>query len=158
FCPPKGLAFFDPSDRRMYFGAGKVAEDVTAHELTHGVTAAESGLLYENASGAINESFSDVWGEFVQLENNPGPASIRWLIGEDLQAGGLRSMKNPPLFNHPDRLGSPLYRPPVQVPDNSNDDGWVHFNSGINNKLCYLLTDGDSFNGYTVTGMGISRV
>src|SRR5262249_41468040 len=40
---------------QMYFGAGLTVDDVTGHELTHGVTQLESGLKYENASGAINE-------------------------------------------------------------------------------------------------------
>ena len=43
------------------------ADDVVGHELTHGVTENESNLLYYYQSGAINESFSDVWGEFVDL-------------------------------------------------------------------------------------------
>jgi len=67
-------------------------------------------------------------------------------------------MKNPPQFNHPDRLGSPLFIPPTNNPGDANDDGGVHTNSGVNNKLCYLLTDGDIFNGQTVFGMGIDRV
>ncbi|HPY31764.1 MAG TPA: M4 family metallopeptidase [Verrucomicrobiota bacterium] len=153
-CPPPGLAFY--SRGRMYFGTGFVADDVTAHELTHGVTAFESGLIYTNASGAINESFSDIWGEFVDLGNGRGTdtAAVRWLIGEDLPGGALRSMTNPPAFGDPDRLGSPLYQPP----SNTNDFGGVHRNSGVNNKLCCLLTDGGVFNDQVVYGLGITRV
>jgi hypothetical protein len=40
----------------------------------------------------------------------------------------------------------------------SGDNGGVHFNSGINNKAAYLMTDGDTFNGYTVIGMGPGKV
>jgi Zn-dependent metalloprotease len=36
-----------------------LADDVVAHELTHGVTEHESNLFYYYQSGAINESFSD---------------------------------------------------------------------------------------------------
>src|SRR5262249_47028234 len=71
-CPPRGLAFWSEDKQRMYFGAGIIADDVTGHEVTHGVTASESGLKYENASGAINESFSDIWGEFIDLTNGRG--------------------------------------------------------------------------------------
>jgi hypothetical protein len=39
-----------------------------------------------------------------------------------------------------------------------NDFGGVHNNSGVNNKLCCLLTDGDTFNGQTVQGLGLTRV
>src|ERR1051326_3651019 len=139
---------------RMELWAVFTTDDVTGHELTHGVTQYESGLIYANASGAINESFSDVWGEFIDLTNSRGndSPSVRWDIGEDLPIGRIRSMKDPTLFNCPDRVKSPLYY------TGTADNGGVHWNSGVNNKLCYLLTDGDTFNGQSVTGMGISRV
>jgi Zn-dependent metalloprotease len=159
-CPPPGLAFWSNSNRRMYYGAGQVADDVTGHELTHGVTDAESGLKYENASGAINESFSDVWGEFIDLTNGRGTdtAAVRWLIGEDMPGGVIRNMQNPPAFNDPDRLNSMLYVPAAASPALANDYGGVHTNSGVNNRLCSLLTDGGAFNSQTVFGMGIDRV
>ncbi|NNE08043.1 MAG: hypothetical protein HKN20_05715, partial [Gemmatimonadetes bacterium] len=155
---PLGNAFWDGS--QMKFGQGYATDDVTGHELTHGVTENESGLVYENTSGAINEAFSDIWGEFVDLGNGAGndAANQRWLIGEDIPGGAIRDMQNPPNGGDPDRLGSPNYIPPVNDPDSDNDFGGVHSNSGIVNKLAYLLTDGDSFNGRTITGMGISAV
>lgn len=155
-CPPPGIAFFRNSNNRMYFGTGTVADDVTAHELTHGVTAFESGLIYTNTSGAINESFSDIWGEFVDLSNSGGTdgAGVRWDIGEDLPGGRIRSMSFPTNFNHPDSVFSPFYQPP----SNTNDLGGVHRNSGVNNKLCYLLTDGGTFNGQTIYNNNLSAV
>lgn len=154
------------TDDRFYFGQGWAAQEVVAHEYTHGVTDHTSDLDYENTSGAINESLSDVWGEFVDLTffegagDNDDP-SVRWLVGEDV-AGyvgrGFRNMRDPTSMFDPDRLGSPLYRPAVSDPDEDNDWGGVHANSGVNNKLCYLLTDGDTFNGQTVYGMGILAV
>ena len=140
----------------LVFGDFWAVDDVVAHEFTHKVTAYESSLIYTNASGAINESLSDVWGEFVDLVNGRATdtAAVKWQMGENLPNGALRSMKDPTLFNCPDRLGSPLYHQPT----NTADLGGVHTNSGVNNKLCYLLTDGDTFNGQTVTGMGITQV
>ncbi|MBI3853143.1 MAG: M4 family metallopeptidase [Verrucomicrobia bacterium] len=153
---PWNNAEADSFDRELHFGDGWAVDDIVAHEFTHLVTASESGLIYTNASGAINESFSDVWGEFVDLTNGHGADTpdVRWLIGEELALATLRSMKNPPQYNNPDRLGSPLYQPP----SNTYDNGGVHENSGVNNKLCYLLTDGDAFNGQSVYGMGITRI
>jgi Zn-dependent metalloprotease len=150
-CPYQN-AFWNGS--RMYFGAGFVADDVTAHELTHGVTQYESNLLYLNESGAINESFSDMWGEWVDLTNSAGndDPSVRWLCGEDIAGiGAIRNMANPPEFGDPDRKGSPLWYTGGQ------DNGGVHTNSGVGNKLCYLLTDGDMFNYRTIFGMDISK-
>jgi Zn-dependent metalloprotease len=149
-------AFWNSGSDRMFFGSGFATDDVTSHELTHGVTDSESDLVYENESGAINESLSDIFGEFVDLVNGQGndAAAVRWQIGEDLPIGAIRDMRTPPNFGDPDRLGSPLYHPR----SDPKDHGGVHTNSGVNNKLCYLLTDGDVFNGQTVAGMGILRV
>ena len=140
----------------IVFGDFWAVDDVVAHEYTHKVTAYESSLIYTNASGAINESLSDVWGEFIDQVNGRATdtAAVKWQMGEDLPNGAIRSMKDPTLFNDPDRLNSPLYQSSAVT----NDNGGVHSNSGVNNKLCYLLTDGDTFNGQTVTSMGVTQV
>jgi bacillolysin len=157
---PWANAEYDPLGDELHFGDGWAVDDVVAHEYTHGITAFESNLIYRNAPGAINESFSDIWGEFVDLTYPAGndSASVRWLVSEDVPGGPIRSMRNPTLFNNPDRLNSPLYVPPPPYPAQDNDYGGVHSNSGVLNKFCYLLTDGDYFNGYSIAGMGIPRV
>jgi bacillolysin len=145
---------------RMVFGNGYVTDDVVAHEFTHRVTQLTSGLIYTNASGAINESLSDVWGEFVDLtydSQGDDSAGVRWLVSEDRTAGSggaIRNMANPPNFSDPDRLNSSLY----QAPSNTSDNGGVHRNSGVNNKLAYLLVDGDTFNGQTVSPTSMASV
>ena len=147
-------AFWNGS--QMVYCAGLAVDDVVGHELTHGVTENTSQLLYYYESGAINESLSDIWGEFVDLSNSGGDDSpaVRWLIGEDLAStvGVIRNMANPPAMGDPDKMSSPYYY------NSSGDNGGVHFNSGINNKAAYLMTDGDTFNGYTVNGLGIGKV
>lgn len=141
----------------MIFTDDLTADDVVAHEYTHGVTENESGLLYYSESGAINESLSDIWGELVDLANGAGTdtALTRWQIGEDAGATGvIRDMQDPPLYGDPDRMTSPRF-----VTDTS-DNGGVHSNSGVNNKAAYLMADGSAgepggtFNGQTVAGMG----
>ncbi|MEK6676719.1 MAG: M4 family metallopeptidase [Planctomycetota bacterium] len=62
-------------------------DDVVAHELTHGVTEFTAGLIYQNQSGQLNESFSDVFGEIVDLFNGnvaqPGaPGGTPWPTNE----------------------------------------------------------------------------
>ncbi|HSM57233.1 MAG TPA: M4 family metallopeptidase [Candidatus Sulfomarinibacteraceae bacterium] len=139
-----------------------LADDVVAHELTHGVTDHSSELFYFYQSGAINESFSDVWGEFVDLTNGAGSDAPgdRWAIGEDVSGlGAIRNMEDPTLFNHPDRVGSALYYcAQSDLYSGAGDNGGVHINSGVNNKAVFLMTDGGNFNGYTVTGLGIEKV
>lgn len=152
-CPMSGSASYNAATLRMYFGVGFVTDDIAAHELTHGVTSVESQLIYANESGAINESLSDVFGEFIDITNGSAddtPAN-RWLLGETSVSGVFRSMKNPPAYgNNPDRRNHPGYIPATPNPTPSNDFGGVHSNSGVNNKLCYLLVDGDTFNGQTI--------
>jgi len=131
-----------------------LADDVVAHELTHGVTQYESNLFYYYQAGAINESLSDVWGEYYDQTNGLGNDSsgVKWQIGEDISGlGAIRNMSNPPAFGDPDKMSSPNY-------DESDDDnGGVHHNSGINNKAASLMVDGGSFNGKTVTALGWTK-
>ena len=147
-------AFWNGS--QMVYCAGLAVDDVVGHEFTHGITENTSQLLYYYESGAINESLSDIWGEFIDLGNSAGDdsPSARWLIGEDLTStvGVIRDMANPPAMGDPDKMSSPNYY------TGSGDNGGVHFNSGISNKAAYLMTDGDTFNGFTVNGLGISKV
>jgi len=161
FCPdafncPYQNAFWNGA--QMVYGDGfAAADDVVGHELTHGVTENESHLFYYYQSGAINESFSDVWGEFIDLSNTSGTdtATTRWLMGEDIPSiGAIRDMENPPAFGDPDRMTSANYT----ADTSEGDGGGVHTNSGVNNKAAYLLTDGGTFNGKTVTGLGITKV
>jgi len=149
-------AFWDGA--KMVYGDFMAVDDVAAHELTHGVTENTSGLIYMFQSGAINESLSDVWGELVDLSNlhdyYGNDTTLRWLVGEDIRgpAYAFRSMKNPPLKGDPDRMGSAYYYKGVL------DNGGVHTNSGVNNKAAYLMTDGGTFNGRVITGLGINKV
>ncbi|HDK8109047.1 TPA: peptidase M4 family protein [Staphylococcus aureus] len=102
------------------------ANDVVAHELTHGVTQETANLEYKDQSGALNESFSDVFGYFVDDED--------FLMGEDVYTPGkegdaLRSMSNPEQFGQPSHMKDYVYT--------EKDNGGVHTNSGIPNKAAY---------------------
>ena len=100
-----------------------------------------------------------MWGKWIDQENGAGNDSpeAKWLIGEDRPGGAFRDMANPPAHSDPDRLSSPCGAP-LENTVVLGDAGGVHTNCGIGHKLCYLLTDGDTFNGYTVKGMGIDRI
>jgi bacillolysin len=155
-------AFWDGS--QMTYGDGFAdADDVVGHELTHGVTEKTSNLLYWYESGAINESMSDVFGQFVDLGNNDAqdtnPAT-RWLIGEDLPfANATRDMANPNASTvgaQPAKTSDPLWDSVWY------DAGGVHTNSGVGNKAAELITDGTAgdggtFNGHTVLPLGLDK-
>jgi len=151
-CPYSSL-YWNGSE--MHFGDGYAsADDLVAHELTHGVTEHTSNLIYWSEAGAIDEGISDIFGEFVDLTNGHGTdtPAVRWLIGEDLPGGAIRNMADPTVFAQPDRRFSAYWH------TDADDNRGVHTNSGVANKLAYLLTDGDTFNGQTVAGQGIDEV
>ncbi|WP_250673877.1 M4 family metallopeptidase [Paraclostridium ghonii] len=102
------------------------ANDVIAHEITHGVTTSSANLVYKYQPGALNESFSDVFGYFVDSDD--------WLMGEDLfknPGEAIRDLQDPT-----------KYEQPAHMKDYKNWPGWydnggVHVNSGIPNKAAY---------------------
>ncbi len=141
---------------QMVYGDGfPAADDVDAHELTHAVTELTADLFYYMQSGALNESFSDIFGETVDLTNAAGTdsAGVRWLMGEDVPGGGaIRDMMDPNTFSDPARVGDALF-----WCDATLDNGGVHINSGIQNHAYALMVDGGTFNAVTVTGIGLTK-
>ena len=104
--------------------------DVTAHELTHAVTSASADLVYQNESGALNESMSDIFGVICESFSRSGTVDAKtWLLGEDIYTpntpgDALRYMDNPTKDGYsPDN-----YAERLQITD---DNGGVHGNSGI---------------------------
>lgn len=130
------------------------ALDVLGHELTHGVDQYTSNLAYENESGALDESFADIFGTAIEKYAQGG--TYDWTIGED--AYTLRSMNNPPAFNQPEIYdGANWIDLAGCTPTQFNDYCYVHTNSGVQNKWFWLLSAGGTFNGVTVTGIGIDK-
>ena len=54
------------------FCPGTTTDDVTAHEWGHAYTEYTDGLIYQWQPGALNESYSDIWGETVDRINGRG--------------------------------------------------------------------------------------
>lgn len=141
------------TEDHMAYGEGITTDDITGHELTHGVTQNVNGLVYRNESGAINESMSDIFGEFTDLTNGSPDDTPRnrWLIGEGSSVGAIRDMNNPRRFRNPDTYrGADWYT-------GLDQSAFVHVNSGVGNKVAQLITDGGTVNGRTVTGIGLSK-
>jgi Zn-dependent metalloprotease len=65
-----------PESQRI-FNRFTIAIDVIGHELTHGVTQNEANLTYWEQPGALNESFSDVFGSLVKQYQRQETASAR---------------------------------------------------------------------------------
>lgn len=114
--------------------------DIMGHEFTHGVTQDEAGLIYNKESGALNESFSDIFGEMVESYN---VGTCDWLIGAD--RGAIRSFLNPNSYGDPDTYNGTNYKTTVGcTPSSGNDQCGVHSNSSIQNRMFYLLSEGGS--------------
>jgi vibriolysin len=125
-------AFWDGS--AMTFGDGAstfyplVSLDVSAHEVSHGFTEQNSGLIYSGQSGGMNEAFSDIAGEAAEFYDR---GSNDWLVGYDIfksANGALRYMINPPDDGQSIGSANDYY--------NGLD---VHYSSGVYNKAFYTL-------------------
>lgn len=151
---PNNLYFGDGNQNDSTFLSG--ALDVVAHELFHGITAYTSKLIYRNESGALNESFSDIFGTYMEYKLQP--KKFDWLIGEDvwtpaIAADALRYMQNPTM----DGISKDHYS---ERYIGKEDEGGVHINSGIVNLAFYLLAQGGKhprLPSIEVTGIGIEQ-
>ncbi|RJQ67280.1 M4 family peptidase [Pseudonocardiaceae bacterium YIM PH 21723] len=153
---PYTNAFWD--GEQMFFGEGVTTDDVAAHELTHGVTQHNSNLTYASESGAINEALSDIFGEFTDLTNDSAddtPAN-RWKIGEGSSLGVIRDMADPESKDDPGTYKGKNWKSTINLGP-LNDNGGVHSNSGVANKLAFLIADGGTYNGVTNTGVGLEK-
>lgn len=138
-----GNAFWNGA--AMFYGNGDNAFqplakglDVAGHEMTHGVVQNTANLEYQGESGALNESFADVFGVLIDRDD--------WLIGEDVvkttafPSGALRSMQDP----HNGASTNDFNRgwQPKKYSERfkgSEDNGGVHINSGIPNHAFFLF-------------------
>ena len=134
-----------PPGQRL-FNRFTIAIDVIGHELTHGVTQYTGGLVYSNQPGALNESFSDVFGSLVKQRNlGQTAAQADWIIGQGLLTSnvngiGLRSMKDPgTAYNDPVLGKDPQPGHMKDYVTTTSDNGGVHINSGIPNRAFYLV-------------------
>ncbi len=135
--------------KRMWYGtqaSGSFARhlDIIAHELTHGITESSSRLVYRDLPGALNESFSDIFGVVVAnwYPNAPEDVSTwNWKLGVGLGRGGgpLRDLEDPAAAGQPDHMSQYVPLPP------NHDHGGVHIYSGIHNKaIHHLFIDTDA--------------
>jgi len=135
--------------------------DVTGHEYTHLVISnnGNGGLRYRGESGALNESFADMFGASIVFYAKPDIAN--WRIGDEVYIGNgyMRSMSNPKSVSNPNTYKG-QYWVSTANPNQNNDNGGVHNNSSVPNYWYYLLAEGGSGtndNGYSYnfTGVGL---
>jgi Zn-dependent metalloprotease len=140
---------------------------IVAHEFTHGVTHHTAGLIYQYETGAINESFSDIFGIVIQATTLDADLTD-WILGNFIPYAPTRSLKDPNSMGiHFDASGNQQ----TGQPDTYNgtywytgslDNGGVHINSGVQNKWFHVLAHGDDgyndlSNYYHVNGIGMTK-
>jgi len=135
--------------------------DIIAHEITHGITDYSAGLSYYGESGALNESFSDIFGEVMEYYLT---GSNDWIVGADIVIepgkAGLRSLSNPTditmMTQQPDAYEGHYWY------EGLGDNQGVHINSGVQNYWFYLLSEGGNVTNYfgdrfEIQGIGIEN-
>ncbi|MGN0743519.1 MAG: M4 family metallopeptidase [Candidatus Fimadaptatus sp.] len=104
--------------------------DVMAHEYTHGFSMASlTDIFYSGEPGTINESFSDILGNIIEMRAGR-TEDTDWLVGEN-SGTAVRSMSDPHAFNQPARVGDLYYRPLDALPLAYNDRSGVHVNNSL---------------------------
>ena len=141
-------AYYSDACKCMFIGDGGSSFnnlgsiDVIGHEMGHGVTDATSGLIYDQESGGLNESNSDIVGDMVEAYARAGGTGTTipntgndWMTGKEIAKNGqpLRWMYKPSL-------------------DGASPNAWsstiknldVHLSSGPNNRMFYFLSQGSN--------------
>lgn len=148
-------------ENAMHYGNGDgdhfpvASLEIAGHELTHGVTENSAALIYADESGALNESFSDIFGNTIRFLNAPSFAT--WYVGDQLLLPGapgdvaFRNMSNPNEFQNADCYNGLFF----------NNGDIVHYDSGIQNFWYYLICTGgtgtnDLGNNYNVAAIGMT--
>lgn len=142
-------AYWDPGLKQMVYGqrvrpGGKppltiaAMLDIVGHEMFHGVTDGTARLEYAAQSGAMNESYSDIFGVLIQNATEPDRSKWQWQVGIGFSADDepLRDMKSPEKCDQPSHMDDYLV---TGKPAEGNDWGGVHTNSGIHNHAAYRV-------------------
>ena len=112
--------------------------DIVGHEMFHGVTDGTARLEYAGQSGAMNESYSDIFGVLIGNAGVADRSRWQWEVGIGFSADDepLRDMKNPARCEQPAHMDDYLH---TGRPTEKNDWGGVHTNSGIHNHAAYRV-------------------
>ncbi len=130
--------------------------DVVSHELTHAVIEATADLTYADESGALNESWADVFAAVIQHAVD-GPIPAVWTLGEDCFTPGI-SGDAIRYFSDPGADGSSRAHYDDRY-TGTQDNGGVHWNSGIGNLVFFLVAEGGQppGGGDPTVGIGMDR-
>ncbi|MFK0729669.1 MAG: M4 family metallopeptidase [Gloeotrichia echinulata GP01] len=117
------------------------AKDIVAHDFSHALISWTADLEYQGQSGALNESYADIFA--IMFANFPKSDinKWRWKLGEGFgkKGGAIRDISCPSNYGQAEHMNDYRYLLDGESPNEDNDWGWVHHNSGIHNKVAYYL-------------------
>jgi hypothetical protein len=156
-----GVATFGTVDTTFYSLAG--CPDVVAHEWGHGINAYTSNLVYSKESGALKESFADMFAATFNYRHL-NEQTDWWKIGKNFYRNDPQrvctDMQYPNNTHQAEtyEIGEWWYDlTNCDTPDTLNDYCGVRANSGVPNKMFYLLAAGGTHNGVAVQGIGVEN-
>ncbi len=164
-CPDNAAS---DADECLLFCDQSVTLDIFAHEFNHQIIYETSELGGSNQPGALAEHYGDVFGAMIDGnwthgEGSPGGGCALDAFGA-LAVGSNRDMANPQNCNDPDHMSAALDTAGRGLCTNANnwcglptDSGAIHINTGIPNKVAFLITDGGTHTGLTIAGIGRAK-
>jgi bacillolysin len=131
----KGFMVFGRGDGVLFTQNMAADQDITDHELAHGITFTTSGLVPHFESGALNESFSDAMAATCDAFRRNTVDANTFKIGEQsftpaVAGDAIRVMNDPARQGDPDFYADRFL--------GTADNGGVHTNAGIPN-LAFAL-------------------
>lgn len=130
------------------------ALDVIGHEFSHGFIKRNPGLSSANdEAGILNEGFADIFG--LLIERSVRGTGHNWKVGEDI------NFNNPVVRNFADPHASTPNPQPAKYQEAgywvTSGTGYKHRNAGVLTHWFYLLSQGGTYNGVNVGGVGIEQ-
>lgn len=164
YCP--AFAGFSRTYGQLQFCVGSVeAIDIFGHEYAHSIPYFTNAAVYHGETGALNEAHSDLVGDALEFQFS---GSHNWILGESYLSdgtpflsglGSLTNMSDPGSFiqaetglPYPDRF----YSESVYCGD--LDNGGVHYNMTVPGHSMFLVAEGGTFNGCTISPIGHDAV
>lgn len=122
--------------------------DVIGHEYTHAMVRASSalGVLGDFDARALNEGYADIFGNRIKRYSI---GSTNWEIFEGI--GAYKRSLNDPHSDKPNKSPEKYLEPGFWSSSN------FHANGGVIRKWYYLIANGGTFNGQTVSSLGIEK-
>lgn len=124
--------------------------DIVGHELFHGITGLTARMELKGQTGALNESYSDIFGVIINNVRRPDVRDWSWEIGKgfDDDQAAFRDLQDPVRRGHPKHVDDFIHEPN----DEDHDFGQIHANSCIHSHAAYLILNAVDGEGDPVLG------